>query len=599
MAYNCSKITTGVIGIAMLPLLGSCVDHDYDLSKDIDLTVTIGGGQLSVPSSSTDVLTLSQILDLDENSSIKVVGKDIPAGIYSLVADGDYVLMQSGDPTTSNFKVPLVEIHDLKGNTSSVMLDPFTNPGKDRIHQPVTPIINAVDLSDDDVTKELVTLDYAETSTDIDFTIGYRSEDFSGTAYIDKGFEAAFDESWSMEIVDPETRKFIEVDPVKKNLLRFTADKAITKDGPAECKIRLKSIDFSKVPEGQGLIRPGVFSLDTDVTSQGTMSISGSDLDKGSTVHLEAYVKTNVSNGILHWITGIIDPKINVEESSFTINSIPEFLEKPGNNLDIENPQIYLTVDNGAPAAINVSARLIARSAGKPDVVVGIGEKYGTDPIIIRKSGKSYICISRKGSTYLIDSPVTNVIVDDLGALIASVPDEILFTDVDARAVQEPVTIDLNTTYSYESEYRTFIPLAFGADFKLFYDKTEADWDEDLEKYNFNEVNITFNAINTIPMTLTPRIKAIDRNGNVIDNITATIEGIAAAGSLDTPVSTPLKGVIKSTAANLRDLDGIRLEFDGVTSGEYVGMNLNANQALKFTDIRLTIVGGVTIDLND
>ena len=57
--------------------------------------------------------------------------------------------------------------------------------------------------------------------------------------------------------------------------------------------------------------------------------------------------------------------------------------------------------------------------------------------------------------------------------------------------------------------------------------------------------------------------------------------------------------MIKSTAANLRDLDGIRLEFDGVTSGEYVGMNLNANQALKFTDIRLTIVGGVTIDLND
>ena len=78
-----------------------CVDHDYDLSEDIDLTISLGGDNLTVPGSSTEQIFLSKILDLNEGSSIKAVEVD---GMYGL-AKGDYVLLQEGSSSPSYFDV--------------------------------------------------------------------------------------------------------------------------------------------------------------------------------------------------------------------------------------------------------------------------------------------------------------------------------------------------------------------------------------------------------------------------------------------------------------------------------------------------------------
>lgn len=63
----------------------ACVDNDYDLSKDIDMTVTIGGENLSIPGSNTDLITMDKILDLDPESDVKADAD----GNYSLTMDGN------------------------------------------------------------------------------------------------------------------------------------------------------------------------------------------------------------------------------------------------------------------------------------------------------------------------------------------------------------------------------------------------------------------------------------------------------------------------------------------------------------------------------
>lgn len=62
-----------MIGTSIIALgsFQSCVDDDYDLSKDMNLVVNVGGGQLSVPGSSTELFSLEKLLDLDPESSIK------------------------------------------------------------------------------------------------------------------------------------------------------------------------------------------------------------------------------------------------------------------------------------------------------------------------------------------------------------------------------------------------------------------------------------------------------------------------------------------------------------------------------------------------
>ena len=93
------KIGEKSIGKMMLPallLLGgsvvvSCTDNNYDLS-DIDMTVGIGNGELSIPTSSTTTIKLSEVLELEENGDVK---ED---------ADGTYRFFKKGDavsPTTS------------------------------------------------------------------------------------------------------------------------------------------------------------------------------------------------------------------------------------------------------------------------------------------------------------------------------------------------------------------------------------------------------------------------------------------------------------------------------------------------------------------
>lgn len=79
------KINT-LRGLLIVSSLGftACVDNDYDLSKDIDMTVTIGGENLSIPGSNTDLITMDKILDLDPGSDVKTD------------ANGDYALMMDG-----------------------------------------------------------------------------------------------------------------------------------------------------------------------------------------------------------------------------------------------------------------------------------------------------------------------------------------------------------------------------------------------------------------------------------------------------------------------------------------------------------------------
>lgn len=96
-----------------------------------------------------------------------------------------------------------------------------------------------------------------------------------------------------------------------------------------------------------------------------------------------------------------------------------------------------------------------------------------------------------------------------------------------------------------------------------------------------------------------PRVDALDRNGNVLSDITATIEGTAKAGTLQSPTDTQLKAVLRSTAGNIKNLDGVRISFDATTDAACAGTPLNEAQAMRFTDIRISITGGITIDLND
>lgn len=591
MTISHSAAKSGVVGTLIVSLLSlsGCVDHDYDLTEDIDMTVQIGSSELSLPLSSTDLLTLDQIFDLESQSSIIAVENE---GDYGLSA-GDYVLLQEGDTRPATFKVDPVDIRDFNGSTGRTELPDFVNTGEHMITRRANPTINAVNLSDDDVTDELISLSSARMAVDLIFEVAYESDHFSGRAYIEEGYKAVFPDYWTIELVDEATRNNLRL--VDNHTVEFKRQCTLDRYQPFTAKVRLTDVDFSKAPAGQGLYSVGHFRMNADVSSEGLVSISGDDLPYGERAKLELVTRTSVEHAVIESITGVVDPRISVDPTDFELTDIPEFLKDSENHLDVENPMIYVAVRNSSPLSLTVNGEISSYTDNTVGATCNVGSNYGR-PVEVAGNSTSLFVFSRRAVSV---AGAVNVVVPELGEIVNTLPDRILFHNISCEALPVEAHYDLGHTYDFDCDYEAVVPLSFGADMRLHYTHTDTGWNEDLDKYNFDTVEISLDVENSIPMAMTPKVEALGNNEQVLSNITATVDGFVGAGSLSSPGKSKLVITLKSTAQNIGALDGMRLIFDGASSADYIGTNLNKAQSLRFDNIKITVRGGITADLND
>lgn len=81
-----------------------CTNDDYDFDQ-IDATMGFGSGELEIPASSTMNIPLSDILELEENGSVKIA------------ANGDYLFQLTGSDASS--ASPMISPIVLRGNSYS------------------------------------------------------------------------------------------------------------------------------------------------------------------------------------------------------------------------------------------------------------------------------------------------------------------------------------------------------------------------------------------------------------------------------------------------------------------------------------------------
>lgn len=570
-------------------VFSSCVDNDYDLSKDIDMTITIGG-DISLPESSTDIYTMGRILDLGSSSSIKPVGQN-----YGL-AEGDYVLVQNSQaPTTSTFEINKVEFTNIRVDASSAELN-FISPGTtSRLEADINNLTNKIKITKDDIDKQLVSLGQTDVDIDINATLQFNTVDnFSGVASIAAGFEAAFPENWTIETSSPD-----EYEVRNGHILVFKKDWSMNVGQTKNIPLKVKHIDFSKSEPGQGLYAPGHFNLDDKIVSNGHVYLTNPGSTAGQIIRLKLDLYATIPSAEITAFTGKVNPTITVDNTSFEIAGIPDFLKDDGDNLDITNPQIKLTVVNDAPVDIDVNARLEGVYSYRDPISIGVGEKYGTDPIKINGNSTTVLCLSRLGKGADTGAGEVNVKVENLGDIIEAIPDRITISDITAEVPQDKVyTFQLGKQYNFSADYTAIVPLAFGPDLHFTYTADDEGWSEDLKDYNFSKARATVKVENSIPLNMTPTVKAIGVNGEELTSITATIEGVITAATAESPSTSELTVLLTSTASSMAELDGIKLTFEAKAAQEYIGVPLNENQKLKFNEIRIQILGGVDIDLN-
>lgn len=572
---------------ALLPLMGlslsSCVNDDYDLSKDIDATVNFGG-DLTLPVSSLKAITMDDILDLKSESSIRAITEEGEYGLHV----GDYALTQTGDSEESDFRIKEVVISDHPSDTKSVVLPRFENTGSSASYTQQADVVNNIDLRENDVDTQIDRLDAATLDARIRFTLDYSTTSgYQGTAYVETGFMVEFPAGWTLAVTDAATAQYVGMKDY--HTLVFHNPAPLAPGKPMVLTIDLTAMDFAGLSAPQGL-HDGHFLLNSVVKSAGLIRLDADEhLPAGSYADLSLVTSTEILDPVITGITGVVSPNIDVDDTSFEITDIPDFLREEGTKLQLENPRILLSIRNTSSMRLTLAGMLEARKANVLEATCGVGATYGTAAIEIEPSATTLVLLSKIPTAM---QGYKNIVVPGLGELISIIPDEIIFTDIVCEAVKEVVTIDLGKTYYFNADYEAVVPLALEAGSRIKYTQEDDGWGDDIDKYDFNEAVVTMTADNTLPLELTPVIEALNAAGDVMKDVTATVADNIPMGKSEVTIK------LESTATNLAEMKGIRLVFNAVTPAAASGAVMNKSQAVTFDNISIKIIGGITADFN-
>lgn len=568
-----------VVGMCALGLIGlnSClkVDETYDLDKDFDMTITVGG-DLTVPGSSTEKIVLSDLLDLEDNSVIKVNN-----------SAGDYYLVQDGETSNTDVKVPGVDI-DMTDGFSKVE-QTFNIPGGTGSDNPKDVEFKdniAVDVNENGITSDIKSISNAETSCRNTYLVFSKNTN---------QIKAVLENGYTIEFPNYITVKSENADwTAEGNILKLTKAEGMEISNSTKVKFQIVNVKFDQneavftnnenEKDNNSVHFGGNISLDGNVKASALTNAGGN-------ITLSANVEAE--NMVIESATAVVDPEVDIKIDPIRIDDIPDFLAEEDVILDLTDPRIYITVTNPSPVAVNMDAALKSYKEGNKK-----GEAYLQDVNIPKECENYVICVNQKREEWDTTEKIMYKKVEGLSDLIKNIPDRIEITDVETSVVQEEVTIDLDKNYTIVTDYKVDTPLMFGPETKITYTEAIDGWDADLEDMEFDRVEASMNVINEIPLGVRMTAKAIDVNGNVLENVKVDMDVEIKAGEIGAPTTQNVNFTLTTDDGRIAGLDGIEISVVASVDNNVGDVTLNENQTMQFTEIKLRLVGGITMDLN-
>lgn len=571
--------------------LTGCTNDDYDFDQ-IDATMGFGSGELEIPASSTMNIPLSDILELEENGSVKIA------------ANGDYLFQLTGsDASTASPQISPIHLTG-RSYTNTITLDTrsaakgtrsagthlsFVSPRQQMF------VYNGTDAA-------VKSLKSAEVNGEIVLNVDLALNGLSSAiATIDKA-----------TINLPGYLEISQVTDNGNGVSMFNGSKItvnnVSTSRNLQLFIKAKKLDFEKqddygrvaIGDNGSIQMDGYFDLGIEAHVTG---VPTSELSIGANV--------TVNDITLKSATGIFDPEINISSlGDVSVTGVPDFLSEDGVRADLDNPQIILSIKNDMDAAAKVSAKVISTKNGQNLATVQLPEMhiYKTTVTPVTK-----ICICRHKTAELTDQyGAANVYeVSNLATLINQhIPDHVQITDVEAKAdLSQEMTIEFGRNYNVVPSYEIYAPLAFAEDAVIEYADDFDGWNDDLDDLELSEgtyVRLTADAQNLVPATLIVEATPLGLEGTDISNlIEVNVKKGTVKASADgvTAVNSPLEIELREKEkGGLQKLDGLSYKVKGKASHDgttVTGINLNSEKhTLKLENIKVKLVGKVIGNFN-
>lgn len=555
----------------------SCFDDSYDLNKDIDMTINVGGENLAFPVGSTEKVTLDKIIEIEE-------GDDLQTD-----ANGAYHLLKSGEIDDVNTRVEPVTVQ-----ATDTEIDPIEVANESDFEA-----AGSLEISTErEQNKEIET--HAE---NVDEAVKEIYKLTPNTTPIN--ITLAKDGNIGLETLNAKvTITFSPVLEIKEategNKVIFNLTKEDLRNGDFTYTVHLTNITFGDGTKGNGRVIGDDRRVDIseNVTVSVKADIVANEIPAGGTLTLTPTIYIDEMK--VTAVSGIINPTLDESTSSMELTGLPDFLENDETKLDIANPIFTFHANNPLNTPVEITGILSGSKNGQPvnnsEVKIG-GED--TDPIILQP-GDNTIALSRLGEGG--PDEAIKIEVKDINDLIQTIPDVVNVSIQPSVNSQEYYTVDLDKTYTVACDYDIDIPLAFGANLNIVYEETIEDLGGDLEDVDFSKAVLSASVDNTIPLALTlpdENVEVLDANGQKIEGIQVKVTGnIAAGNGTDQPVTSKLDIQLETTQpGTLNQLDAIKLKIVAASGGKE-GIQLYDTQWLQLKDIKLKVPNGVKVDLN-
>ena len=559
----------------------SCVDNKYDLDKDIDMTINVGGEHLTIPAGSSDTAYLSKIIEVEEGD---ILQPDAATRVYHLTKRDDIDV----DPTTvkevtissanTDLKQELVGSDDGGSGSKTTELD----------------VKNNLRAEASDIDEALIELGALGAKTPTSLTLAF---EFLNTGNLTFGSVTAK----NLEIQLPDFLMFEKGEVEEGNKLILNNEELKN----AQKVLHVIGYQFGgKAGEGEIPDKNRTITINGLVTMQGQVVTSGINGSGSLTMTLDVTLEEMTANSV----TGVIQPEIKAETTNIELNDLPDFLKDEETRMDITNPVILLRAENQLETPVEVDAVLTpmkgnAQIDGKE---VKVGSGYGKTPVVLA-SGKNVIALSRTGEC-TIEGVTSNVKVEDINDLLETIPDDI---EVDLQPVvrnEGYYTAELGRAYEMPSSYEVDVPLSFEQNLNIVYNDSVQDLNKDLndlDKVILKKANVLLTVDNAIPLKLQLKPENVlikDVYGNELTAVKKTIEEdkqyVTESTDGEKPVTSELVlNLTSEDTAFLSKIDRICFKLTAVL-GSATGVPLKDTQWLKVTSIKLSVPGGVNVDLN-
>lgn len=628
----------GVFGITLG--LSSCVDNSYDLD-DIDMTLGINT-DLTLPISSMGDILLKNIMDLKEDGVVQSVPNPVNTSEFM------YVVKQAGQADIAPVKIDRIELDapqvdpfastvDLSDmvevksmvHRSPAKADGITLPedcayfyviGDNQGMQKINPT-TARNISEDVVAIR----DMKFESSTVTLTLkiaGFPTH--INQMHLD-GLTLRLPQALQVSAC---TLNGVPVKSIESGIIRLTEDEDIARDVNEDVELKLTLVgattateDFTFDASRHEATLQGMFKID------GTFRIETAEMDRDAIIqmlrdHLIAHPGTTpewtevegvVPNNLTFTGSTVFDRGIHLTHISgdfkhevdqinpIELSDLPDFLDDPDIVLDLDNPMVFLSIQNSLPAAVQTSLTLRSetddntpRSTGELLVAPGSTTQY----YLAEKEELKFLPEENKQAAY--------VQVEGMSQLIKRIPKEV---QVDVSTVKLSATdLDITQEYPISVNYDVYAPLVFGPDFYLVYSSTENNWDlgEDIGKLDAECLEVNALISSNLMADMKVSLELIDLEGRKI----TTVEDnsiICPQNANNEPISLKIKAKEGHTLREILSgvdqngktcpkLDGIRYRatLDNPKNGEA----LNENNFIKISNMKVSLKGVVTYDAN-